>query len=166
MNIFSYNKKKNKNLKIAIISVSTIKKLGNDKTGLWIKKQIKKHGHETVFHQIVTHEIVQIQELIKHVLNKIQPSVIFIFGGTGISPKDITIEAVEPFFEKKISSFKHLFTQLSYEQIDSSAIFSRATAGIINNIIVFCMPENLKICKLICKALIFPELDHIKNSAL
>ncbi|OQY01345.1 MAG: molybdenum cofactor biosynthesis protein [Desulfobacteraceae bacterium 4572_130] len=163
MNIFSYNKKNKEKLKIAIISVSTIKKLGNDKIGVWVKKQIKKHGHETIFHQIVTYEIVQIQELIKHVLDKIQPNVIFIFGGTGISSRDLTIEAVEPFFEKKISSFKHLFTQLSYEQIDSNAIFSRATAGIINNIIIFCMPENFKICKFTCKALIFPELDYIKK---
>ena len=82
-------------------------------------------------------------------------------GGSGISPKDVTIEAVKPLFEKELTAFGVLFAQLSFEEIDSAAILSRATAGIANNSIIFCMPGSIKACKLACKNLIFPELGHI-----
>ena len=82
-------------------------------------------------------------------------------GGTGISPKDVTIEAVRPLFSKELTGFGPIFAQLSFEQIDSAAILSRATAGIIKNSVVFCMPGSIKACKLACNELIFPELGHL-----
>jgi molybdenum cofactor biosynthesis protein B len=82
-------------------------------------------------------------------------------GGTGISPKDVTIEAVRPLFEKELTAFGTLFTQLSFEEIDSAAILSRATAGIIKQTMIFCMPGSIKACKLACNSLIFPELGHL-----
>ena len=82
-------------------------------------------------------------------------------GGTGISPKDVTIEAVKPLFSKELTAFGPLFAQLSFEEIDSAAILSRATAGIINQSIVFCMPGSINACKTACKNLIFPELGHL-----
>jgi molybdenum cofactor biosynthesis protein B len=82
-------------------------------------------------------------------------------GGTGISYRDVTIEAVKPLFQKELTAFAALFAHLSYEEIDSGAIMSRAAAGLIGKTAVFCMPGSLKACKLACKALIFPELGHI-----
>jgi molybdopterin adenylyltransferase len=148
-------------IKIAVISVSTTRGLAEDKAGAWIKKQAKKEGHEVVIHQIVTDDIEAIKELTRHVTEKICPDAIIMTGGTGISPKDVTIEAVKPLFEKELTAFGTLFTQLSFEEIDSAAILSRATAGIIKNTIIFCMPGSIKACKLACNALIFPELGHI-----
>jgi len=149
------------NIKIAVISVSTTRKLSEDKSGAWIKKQIKKEGHEVIIHQTITDDIDAIRELTEHVTQKISPDVIIMSGGTGISPKDVTIEAVKPLFEKELSAFGPLFAQLSFEEIDSAAILSRATAGIIRQSIIFCMPGSIKACKLACKALIFPELGHL-----
>lgn len=148
-------------IKIAVISVSTTRGLTEDKSGAWIKKQAKKEGHEVVIHQTVTDDIEAIKELTRHVTEKISPDAIIMTGGTGISPKDVTIEAVKPLFEKELTAFGTLFTQLSFEEIDSAAILSRATAGIIKNTIIFCMPGSIKACKLACNALIFPELGHI-----
>jgi len=148
-------------IKIAVISVSTTRGLADDKAGAWIKKQVKKEGHEVVIHQTVTDDIEAIKELTLHVTEKISPDAIIMTGGTGISPKDVTIEAVKPLFEKELTAFGTLFTQLSFEEIDSAAILSRATAGIIKNTIIFCMPGSIKACKLACNALIFPELGHI-----
>ncbi|HKL00245.1 MAG TPA: molybdopterin-binding protein, partial [Desulfotignum sp.] len=71
------------------------------------------------------------------------------------------IEAVQPFFEKHLTAFGPLFAQLSFEEIDSAAIMSRATAGIMKNTVVFCIPGSIKACKLACNALIFPELGHL-----
>jgi len=150
-----------KDIKIAVISVSTTRGIAEDKSGDWIKKQAKKEGHEVVIHQTVTDDIDAIKELTWHVTEKICPDVILMTGGTGISPRDVTIEAVRPLFEKELTAFGTLFTQLSFEQIDSAAILSRATAGIVRNTIIFCMPGSIKACKLACNALIFPELGHI-----
>jgi molybdopterin adenylyltransferase len=150
-----------KEIRIAVISVSTTRKLSDDKSGTWIKKQAKKEGHEVVIHQVVTDDTGAIQELLGHVVDKITPHAVIMTGGTGISPKDVTIEAVQPFFDKELTAFGPLFAQLSYEEIDAAAILSRATAGIVKNILVFCIPGSIKACKLACNALIFPELGHL-----
>ncbi len=149
------------NLRVAVVSVSTTRKLSEDKSGAWIKKQAKKEKHEVVIHQVVTDDIEAIRELTRHITEKISPDVLIMSGGTGISPKDVTIEAVKPLFAKELTAFGTLFAQLSFEEIDSAAILSRATAGIIEQSIVFCMPGSINACKLACKNLIFPELGHI-----
>jgi molybdenum cofactor biosynthesis protein B len=82
-------------------------------------------------------------------------------GGTGITPQDVTIEAVSPMFAKALSAFGPLFAQLSMQEIGSAAIMSRATAGLIGSTVVFCMPGSLNACKLACTRLIFPELGHL-----
>ena len=148
-------------IKIAVISVSTTRGLADDKSGIWIKKQAKKEGHEVVIHQVVTDDVAAIKELTLHVTQKICPDAIIMTGGTGISLRDVTIEAVKPMFEKELTAFGTLFAQLSFEEIDSAAILSRATAGIIKNTMVFCIPGSIKACKLACNALIFPELGHL-----
>lgn len=150
-----------KDIKIAVISVSTTRGLSQDKSGAWIKKQAKKEGFEVVIHQVVTDEIETIRELTDHVTSKIEPDVVIMSGGTGISPRDVTIEAVKPLFIKELTAFGPLFAQLSFEEIDSAAILSRATAGIIGSTLVFCMPGSIKACKLACNNLIFPELGHL-----
>ena len=161
MSTLLHKKNTPRNIKIAVITVSTTRKLSEDKSGTWIKKQAKKEGHEVIIHQVVTDDIQAIAELTEHITQKICPDAVIMTGGTGISPQDVTIEAVKPFFEKELTAFGVLFAQLSFEEIDSAAILSRATAGIANNSIIFCMPGSIKACKLACKNLIFPELGHI-----
>ena len=148
-------------IKIAVVSVSTTRKLSDDKSGAWIKKQAKREGFEVVVHQVVTDDIEAIRDLVVHITQKIAPHAVIMSGGTGISPKDVTIEAVKPLFKKELSAFGPLFAQLSFDQIDSAAILSRATAGIIQDSMVFCMPGSIKACKLACNELIFPELGHL-----
>jgi molybdopterin adenylyltransferase len=148
-------------IKIAVVSVSTTRKLPEDKSGAWIKQQAKKQGFEVVIHQTVTDDVDAIKELIEHITEKIGPNAIIMSGGTGISPKDVTIEAVQPLFKKELTAFGTLFAQLSFDQIDSAAILSRATAGIIHQTVVFCMPGSINACKLACRELIFPELGHL-----
>ena len=148
-------------IKVAVVSVSTTRSLAQDESGAWIKKQAKKEGFEVVIHQVVTDDADAISELLEHIITQITPDAVLMTGGTGISPKDVTIEAVKPFFKKELTAFGPLFTQLSFEEIDSAAMLSRATAGIVENSLVFCMPGSLKACKLACNNLIFPELGHL-----
>ncbi len=149
-----------KAVKTGIITVSTTRSLKDDKSGLWISKRAKKEGHEVVFHQVIPDEIEIITRTVMDVIKDLAPQAILVTGGTGISSKDVTIEAVRPLFTKELTAFGSIFAQLSFEQIDSAAILSRATAGVIEKTILFCMPGSINACKLACKAIIFPELGH------
>jgi len=146
---------------VGIITVSSTRSMKEDKSGQWISKRVKKEGHNLVFHQVVPDEAGTITETVHKTISDYGAQIILVTGGTGISNKDVTIEAVRPFFKKELTAFGPLFAQLSFEQIDSAALLSRATAGVIGGVIVFCMPGSIKACKLACKALIFPELGHL-----
>jgi len=150
-----------KKVNVGIITVSSTRSITEDKSGQWISKRVKKEGHILVLQRIVPDETGIITQTLHETIRDYGAQVILITGGTGISNKDVTIEAVRPFFKKELTAFGPLFAQLSFEQIDSAALLSRATGGVIGTTIVFCMPGSLKACKLACKALIFPELGHI-----
>jgi molybdopterin adenylyltransferase len=150
-----------KKVRIGVISVSTTRTEATDESGIWIKKQAVKEGHEIVFYRVVQDDIYQITDNVRRALYEQAPDFLLLTGGTGISSRDVTIEAVRPLFEKELTAFGVIFSQLSFEEIDSAAILSRATAGVIGKTIVFCMPGSLKACKLACNALIFPESGHL-----
>jgi molybdopterin adenylyltransferase len=150
-----------KELDVGVITVSSTRSITEDKSGQWISKRVKKEGHTLVLHRVVPDEAETITQILHEAIRDYGAQAILVTGGTGISNKDVTIEAVRPFFKKELTAFGPLFAQLSFEQIDSAALLSRATAGVIGTTIVFCMPGSLKACKLACKALIFPELGHI-----
>ena len=150
-----------KKVKVGIITVSSTRTLQNDKSGLWIGKRARKERHEVVLHQVVPDDVETITQTVLEAVRDYKPEVILLTGGTGVSSKDVTIEAVRPLFAKELTAFGALFAQLSFEEIDSAALLSRATAGVFENTILFCIPGSLKACKLACKALIFPELGHL-----
>jgi len=150
-----------KELKIAIISVSSTRTITEDDSGLWMKKRSEKEGHTVVFHKVVPDDKRCIATALFDAIDLSGAQAVLLTGGTGISSKDVTIEAISPLFQKELTAFGPVFAQLSLEKIDSAAIMSRATAGIVGRTAVFCMPGSLKACKLACKALIFPELGHI-----
>ncbi len=147
-------------LRVAVVSVSSTRTLQTDTAGQWIAKRAVREGHQVVDHRVVDDDRDAIRESVLHLLADAQPQAVIVTGGTGITPKDVTIEALRPLFTKELTAFGPIFAQLSFEQIDSAAILSRASAGVIGGCIVFCIPGSLKACQLACKALIFPELGH------
>ncbi len=150
-----------KNIQIGIITITTSRSLAEDKSGHWMAKTARKEGHEILFHQVIPDDAGIITTTVCHAIGQQDPPALLLTGGTGLSPSDVTIEAVRALFSKELSAFGPLFAQLSYEQIDTAAIMSRATAGVIGRTAVFCLPGSLKACKLACEYLIFPELGHI-----
>lgn len=150
-----------KKINIAIITVSSTRSLTNDKSGWWISRRAKKEGHDIVVHRVVPDDAETIAQTIQEIISKGEAQVVLLTGGTGISRKDVTVEAVQPLFTKELTAFGPLFAQLSFEQIDSAALLSRATAGLVGDTLLFCIPGSLKACKLACQALIFPELGHL-----
>ena len=94
MSTLLHKKETPRNIRVAIVSVSTTLETGiaEDKSGIWMKKEIKKEGHETVVHHVVTDEIDAIRDMVKHVVDDVGPHVILMSGGTGLSPRDVTVE--------------------------------------------------------------------------
>ena len=150
-----------KTLDVAVLSISTTRSLATDDSGRWIALGAKEQGHNVVLHEVIPDDEDVIRGTVTRVLADPAPHAVIVTGGTGLSPLDVTIEAVKPLFAKELSAFAVLFAQLSYEEIASAAILSRATAGIIGRSIIFCIPGSIKACQLACNKLIFPELGHI-----
>jgi len=148
-------------IKLAVISVSSTRTLAEDKSGHWIVKRAKKEKHHVVSHRVVPDEPEPILAALHEAINEHGVQAILLTGGTGIAEKDMTIETIRPLFEKELTAFGSLFAYLSFEEIDSAAILSRACAGIYRKTVIFCMPGSLDACRLACKALIFPELGHL-----
>lgn len=149
------------NSSVGILTVSTTRGLAEDESGHWIAKTAKKEGHVIACHRVVTDAVAAIRSAVLEIIEEDHPDILLINGGTGISPKDLTIEAVQPLIQKELPAFSTLFAYLSFEQIDSAAIMSRAMAGVIGKTVVFCMPGSIKACKLACSSLIFPEAGHL-----
>lgn len=150
-----------KKIKVGVFSVSSTRTIAEDKSGKWISKRARKEGNEIVLHAVIPDDAATITRSVIEAIRDFAPQVLLLTGGTGISSKDVTIEALRPIFEKELTAFGALFAQLSFEEIDSAAILSRATAGLIGKTVIFCMPGSLKACKLACNNLIFPELGHL-----
>ena len=151
---------------LGIITVSTTRALGNDTSGNWMKEQASREGHDVVYHRVIPDDAEIIATTVRNLIQNERPQVILITGGTGITKKDVTIEAVGPLLTKLLTAFGSLFATLSFEEIGSAALISRAAAGVIEKTVVFCMPGSLNACKLACRKLIFPELGHLVKHTL
>jgi molybdopterin adenylyltransferase len=123
-------------------------------------KDIKYH---IKFEKIISDDPIQIQNLVKdEVINaKTDIQCLILSGGTGITKRDITIETMKPFFEKELPGFGELFRQFSFESVKTSTILSRATAGVIKDTIVFCIPGSPNAVHIALNKIIGPELPHI-----
>jgi molybdopterin adenylyltransferase len=161
MSVNQHRKKAPASVGVGVLSVSTTRTLADDESGRWIARRAQKEGYEVRFHQVVPDDVDAIRETTLKAIRDHKLQSLLITGGTGITPGDVTIEAIRPLFTKEMAAFGAIFAQLSYEVIDSAAILSRAAAGIIGSTVVFCMPGSKKACELACKALIFPELGHV-----
>ena len=161
MGTHEHKKHAPRKVSIGIITVSTTRALEDDASGNWISEQARTEGHDVVYHQVITDDAGIIASTLREVIENVRPQVILMSGGTGITKKDVTIEAVNPLFSKTLTGFGPLFAKLSFDEIGSAAFLSRATAGVIEDTVTFCMPGSLNACKLACRDLIFPELGHL-----
>ena len=133
-----------------------------DKTIPLVKKIMSENPSNLIlFSDIVPDSSEYISDILQKLLRDENINAIIFSGGTGISPKDITYETIEPLLEKKIAGFGELFRYLSYEEIGSSAMLSRAIGGKIKDKAVFVLPGSPNAVKLALNKLILPELRHI-----
>ena len=149
----------------AVITLSTSrakdKDISPDKSGDIIQELLEKQGHAVVERQLLPDDKPRLRAAVRRLAEDENVNVIITTGGTGLSPTDVTIEAVRDLLEKELIGFNALFTQLSYEQVKSAAMLSRAIAGSINGKILFCLPGSPRACELAMESIILPELGHI-----
>ena len=144
----------------AVITVSDTRSPETDRSGQLIKQLLLDAGHAVGVYTIVKDEPAQIQGQME-VLAKRSVDAIIFNGGTGIAPRDTTYDAIESLLEKTLPGFGELFRWLSYQEIGSRAIASRAIAGVYQSKLVFSVPGSTNAVKLAMQQLILPELAHL-----
>ncbi|MDP7058151.1 MAG: molybdenum cofactor biosynthesis protein B [Nitrospinaceae bacterium] len=138
---------KAKSVNITVLTVSDTRTDENDKSGDTLAERIKKAGHRLVEKRIVKDEISLLQATLKGWIDSPEVDVVISTGGTGVTGRDVTPEAFEALYEKPIPGFGELFRQLSYENIKTSTIQSRATAGVAKGTFLFALPGSTGACK-------------------
>ena len=162
MSVQEHKKQAAKAVGCKIITVSDTRDRETDKSGKLMIDLLENAGHNIVDYVIVKDESVPIESEIIRGCNHKDIDVILLNGGTGIAKRDVTIETVQNLLEKEIVGFGELFRMLSYqEDIGSSAILSRAIAGVVNNKAVFSTPGSTGAVKLAMNKLILPEIGHV-----
>ena len=136
-----------------------------DVSGDTIEALLRNAGHAVAFKKIISDDKVIIEEAVKSVLSSADLDVAIFCGGTGITPKDVTIEMVSPFLEKTLPGFGEIFRRLSYDKVGSAAVLSRAVAGVTKGKAFFCIPGSPDAVRVSVEMLILPEAPHIVRHA-
>jgi molybdenum cofactor biosynthesis protein B len=134
-------------LAIAVLTVSDTRDLAEDKSGTLLAERIASAGHKLADRAIVKDEVHKIRKKVRGWIKDKKIDVVITTGGTGFTGRDVTPEAVEPLFEKRMEGFSAVFHRISYEKIKSSTIQSRATAGVANSTFIFCVPGSPGACR-------------------
>ncbi|MDB9512906.1 MogA/MoaB family molybdenum cofactor biosynthesis protein [Kamptonema animale CS-326] len=145
----------------AAITVSDTRSQETDKSGQLIKQLLLDAGHAVGFYTLVKDEPEQIISQVRSLCQRSDLDALIFNGGTGIAPRDTTYDAIEGLLEKTLPGFGELFRWLSYQEIGSRAIASRATAGVYQGKLVFSLPGSSNAVQLAVEKLILPELIHL-----
>jgi molybdenum cofactor biosynthesis protein B len=132
-----------------------------DESGDLIVNLLEASGHSAVFRDLIPDDKTFIEASVKRALQSKKVDAIITSGGTGITPSDVTIETVEPLLEKKLPGFGEIFRAISYDEIGSAAVMTRALAGVVQRKAVFCIPGSPNAVRLCLEKLILPEIGHI-----
>jgi molybdenum cofactor biosynthesis protein B len=147
-------------LKIAVLTVSDTRTLEDDKSGGTLAERIAKAGHTVAARVIVTDDVEKIRAQMRTWIADPAVDVVISTGGTGFTGRDVTPEAAEPLFEKRMDGFSTAFHLVSHAKIGSSTIQSRATAGLANSTFIFCLPGSPGACRDAWDEILVHQLDY------
>ena len=148
-----------KKVNVAVMTVSDTRTPANDTSGDALANCLKTAGHHVAERKIVKDDIYQIRAVLSQWIADANIQAVITTGGTGFSGRDSTPEAIAPLFDKRIEGFGELFRAVSYTEIGSSTIQSRALAGLANNTVVFCVPGSTGACLTAREKIIKEQLD-------
>jgi molybdopterin adenylyltransferase len=147
-------------LKIAVLTISDTRDIKDDKSGALLVQRIVAAGHYVAERSIVTDEIDAIRARVKAWIADPMIDVVITTGGTGFTGRDVTPEAIEPLFEKRMDGFSVAFHMLSHAKIGTSTIQSRATAGVAGATFIFCLPGSPGACRDGWDGILAAQLDY------
>ena len=151
--------KEQKPINAAVLTVSDTRDASNDTSGDYLAEQLKLAGHQVIEREIVKDDIYQLRAIVSRWIADESIHVIISTGGTGFSARDNTPDAIAPLFDKSIDGFGEIFRQLSFKEIGTSTVQSRALAGIANNTVILCVPGSTGACKTAWEGIISEQLD-------
>jgi molybdenum cofactor biosynthesis protein B len=161
MSVHEHKEKARKSIRCFVITVSDTRDETTDTSGQAIKQFLSNDGHQTTGYRIVKDEPTEIEAMLNEALGGAEVDAVIVNGGTGIAPRDGTYEVVSRFLEKKLDGFGEVFRYLSYLDIGSAAIMSRAAAGSARGKILISLPGSKGAVTLAMEKLILPEIRHM-----
>ena len=149
-------------LNIAVLTVSDTRSSENDTSGQYLVDSLLQDSHKLAARDLVKDNIYAIRAVVSQWIADDEIQAVLITGGTGFSARDNTPEAISPLIEKEIRGFGELFRSISYAEIGTSTVQSRALAGLVNNTLIFCLPGSTGACRTGWEKILREQLD-IKN---
>ena len=146
-------------LSIAVLTVSDTRSIETDTSGQYLADALVESGHQLIDRQIEIDDIYRLRARVSSLIADDETEVVLITGGTGFTTRDSTPEAITPLLDSIIDGFGELFRQLSYEEIGTSTVQSRALAGFANRTLIFCMPGSTGACKTAWSGILKEQLD-------
>lgn len=148
---------------IAVITVSDTRTMADDRSGATLAERITGAGHHLRDWLIVKDDVRQIRAAVKKLVKRKDVDAIITTGGTGLTGRDVTIEALRPLFDKEIEGFGIVFHMVSFQKIGTSTMQSRATAGVVSGTYVFCLPGSPGACRDGWDQILVHQLDYRHN---
>ena len=149
----------------AVLVISDSRTEKTDESGKLLLQKLTEGGHSVASFTLLKNDTNAIRQKLDELLNHSEVQVVITSGGTGASHRDVTIETVTPILEKKLDGFGELFRSLSYQEIGTSCILSRAMAGAARGKVIICLPGSLGATKLALDKIILPEIGHLVREA-
>jgi molybdopterin adenylyltransferase len=147
-------------VRIAVLTISDTRHLADDKSGATLAERIAAAGHVLVDRRVVADDIEAIRTQVKAWIADPTVDVVITTGGTGFTGRDVTPEALEPLFEKRMDGFSTLFHMVSFAKIGTSTVQTRATAGVAGATYVFCLPGSPSACRDAWDEILRHQLDY------
>jgi len=147
-------------LNIAVLTISDTRSLADDKSGTTLADRLTAAGHKLAAREIVTDDVEAIRAVVRRWIADAGVDAVITTGGTGFTGRDVTPEAIEPLFEKRMEGFSTLFLMVSHAKIGTSAIQTRATAGVAGATYIFCLPGSPGACKDAWDEILVHQLDY------
>jgi molybdopterin adenylyltransferase len=161
MSVAEHKEKGKKNVGCFVVTVSDTRNETTDESGQLIKTLLSEQGHRLAGYRIVKDEPADIESLLREALTRRDIEAVIVNGGTGIAPRDGTYEVIDRLLEKRLDGFGEIFRFLSYQDIGSAAMMSRAVAGAVKGRVLISLPGSKAAVDLAMRRLVLPELGHI-----
>ena len=165
MGYHEHKKLENKTIGCAVLVTSDSRTEETDESGKLIKQRLLDRGHKVVYYTILKNDAPTLRNKITELIKQDEVQVVITSGGTGLSHKDVTIDTIQPMLEKKLDGFGELFRHLTYQELGTASIMSRAIAGVINGKVIICFPGSLGAATLAMDKIILSEIGHLVREA-